>query len=331
MTMQEDLRLESFLFLHEAVAAASALAAADKLGLLAQLDAGAVTVATAARNCAVDERGARLLLSALSGLGLVETGEAGSYRAVMPGLAGLAQLLSPWASLTDVIRHGRPAIDAIKAEDADRFYPDVVPCLAWLQSRIAERAADYLFTPGARVLDAGAGAAPWSLALAKRDPACRITALDMPGVLASTRKAVSGAGCDGQFGYLGGDMFTLELGRSAYDLIILGNVCHLFDEESNERLLRRLSESMAPTGTLAILDLLPNERLDGPRWVVLYALSLLLRTSRGQAYPFSTYVRWLNGAGYDAIERRELIPGAPLSLITAHNTSKSSKAVTAET
>lgn len=30
-------------------------------------------------------------------------------------------------------------------------------------------------------LDLGAGAAPWSLALAGRDPSCRITAVELPG------------------------------------------------------------------------------------------------------------------------------------------------------
>jgi SAM-dependent methyltransferase len=104
---------------------------------------------------------------------------------------------------------------------------------------------------------------------------------------------------------------------SAYDLVILGNVCHLFSEESNKQLLARLYEILAPGGKLAILDLLPNERLDAPRWVVLYALGLLLRTSHGQAYPFSAYKRWLGDIGYEAIQRFELLPGAPISLITA--------------
>ena len=66
--------------------------------------------------------------------------------------------------------------------------------------------------------------------------------------------------------------------------------------------------SCVPGGTLAILDALPNERLDGPRPVVLYALGLLLRTSRGQVYPFSTYVGWLREIGFEAIELIDLSP-----------------------
>jgi 3-hydroxy-5-methyl-1-naphthoate 3-O-methyltransferase len=100
-------------------------------------------------------------------------------------------------------------------------------------------------------------------------------------------------------------------------LAIAGNICHLFDAAANRRLLQRLFDALRPGGTLAILDVLPNEHLDGPRWVVLYALGLLWRTTRGQVYPFSTYVTWLRDAGYEAIEPTPLASGLPVTLLTA--------------
>jgi SAM-dependent methyltransferase len=119
------------------------------------------------------------------------------------------------------------------------------------------------------------------------------------------------------YDYLGGDLFTLPLSPESYDLAIAGNLCHLFDEVANRRLLARLFEAIRPGGTLAIVDILPNEQLDGPREVILYALGLLLRTNSGQVYPFSTYVDWLNNAGYMGVERFDLSSTAPVSLITA--------------
>jgi SAM-dependent methyltransferase len=316
MTTQK-LMMERFLFLQEAVAAFSALTTAHKLGVLAQLDRGPVSPNDIAHNCGIGKHGAGLLLSALAGLGLIKVGEDKLYRAIVPHLSRLSILLSLWANLDDVLRHDRPVVDAGNPEGADEFYPEVVPFLGSLFSPVAERAADYLSTPGLRVLDMGAGAAPWSLAIAKRDPSCRVIAVDLPGILPSTRRAVTVASCDGQFEYIGGDIFTLDFGRSAYDLVILGNICHLFDEEANKRLLGRLFETLTPKGTLAILDHIPNEQLDGPRGVVLYSLGLLLRTSQGQAYPFSTYTRWLSNEGYNAIQRFELLSEAPISLIKA--------------
>jgi hypothetical protein len=53
----------------------------------------------------------------------------------------------------------------------------------------------------------GAGAAPWSLAIARRNPRCRVTALDLGAVLAVTRRAVATAGQADRFDYVSGDVF----------------------------------------------------------------------------------------------------------------------------
>jgi SAM-dependent methyltransferase len=204
-----------------------------------------------------------------------------------------------------------------KWDEAVRESAEVVAHLGAWFAPAAERAADHLVARGQRVLDLGAGAAPWSLALAARNPDIRVTAVDVPAVLAVTRQVVATSGYAARFDYLSGDLFAVDLGRSAYDLAIAGNLCHLFDEATNRRLLGRLFATLRPGGTLAILDALPNERLDGPRPVVLYALGLLLRTSRGQVYPFSTYVGWLREVGYEAVERTDLSEALPISLLTA--------------
>ncbi len=68
---------------------------------------------------------------------------------------------------------------------------------------------------------------------------------------------------------------------------------------------------------MAILDALPAEDRDGPRVVVLYALGLLLRTSTGRVYPFSTFADWIRSAGYEAIKRMDLSGTPPISLVTA--------------
>jgi len=85
-----------------------------------------------------------------------------------------------------------------------------------------------------------------------------------------------------QFDYLDGDAFAVDLPAAAYDLAILANFCHLFGEPENRALLGRLVAALRPGGRLAIVDAVPNERFDSPRPVMLYALGLLLRTSRGE-------------------------------------------------
>lgn len=305
-------------YLQEAIAASSALAAADRLGVLVRLAAGPADPVTLARDCAISERGARLLLAALISLGLIEEASDGSYRtSVSDQMVG--GMLRHWSHLAEAIREDRPTMAGDTPGGAEAHYPVVVSYLGALFASVAEHAANHLIAQGLcdRVLDLGAGAAPWSLALTARNPNLRVTAVDMPAVLAVTRRVVATSGYDAQFDYLSGDLFTIDLGHSSYDIAIAGNLCHLFDEATNRLLLGRLFDALRPGGTLAILDALPNERLDGPRPIVLYALGLLLRTNHGQVYPFSTYTGWLRDLGYEAIERIDLYSTPLISLITA--------------
>ncbi len=172
--------------------------------------------------------------------------------------------------------------------------------------------------PSARVLDVGAGAAPWSRALAARDPGCTVTAVELRGVMASTRSAVRAAGLEAQYVFVEGDVFDLEWSeRAGFDLALVANFCHLFDEEANVRLLGRVAQALRPGGSIAVVDILASELGDGQRRAALYALGLVLRTAQGKIYPYSTFRRWLNQAGLADVRRRRLAGPFSLSLITA--------------
>jgi SAM-dependent methyltransferase len=311
-----SLPLQELAFVQEAVSTAAALRAANAFGVLARLDEEPRDAATLARACAISERGTRALLGALASVGLVEAIDGGAFRASRD-LAGLGPLLTPWDHLTDAIQHGEPAVRGDTPDGAQALYPAVVPQLASWFAEAAECAADVLARPGLRIVDVGAGAAPWSRAIAARDSTCRVTAVDVPAVLQVTRRAVEAAGIGAQFDYRDGDAFAVDLPAAAHDVVILANFCHLFGEPENRSLLGRLLAALRPGGRLAIIDAVPNERGDSPRPVMLYALGLLLRTRRGQVYPFSTYLAWLHDAGYERVERVDLVGGFPITLITA--------------
>ena len=235
-------------YLGEAVAAAAVVQTAGRLGVLARLDGAPATTAELTDACEISERGARLLLGALAGLGLAEGVGGGAWRAALPDLAGLAGTAGMWAHLAEALREDRPLLRGDTPDGAAAFYPGAVSHLGAMLSAVAERAAK-LLPPAGRVLDAGAGAAPWSLAVAARDPACLVTAVDLPAVVPATRRAVRNAGRERQFRFLAGDLYDVELGRGVYDLAIAGNLCHLFNGAANRRLLGRLYDALAPGGT----------------------------------------------------------------------------------
>ena len=302
-------------YLGEAVAAAAVVQTAGRLGVLARLDGAPATTAELTDACEISERGARLLLGALAGLGLAEAVGGGAWRAALPDLAGLAGTAGMWAHLAEALREDRPLLRGDTPEGAAAFYPGAVSHLGAMLSAVAERAAK-LLPPAGRVLDAGAGAAPWSLAVAARDPACLVTAVDLPAVVPATRRAVRDAGRERQFRFLAGDLYDVDLERGGYDLAIAGNLCHLFNGDANRRLLGRLYDALAPGGRLAVMDVIPDEE-PRPRWVALYELGLFLRTASGRVHPLAAYLDWLHDAGFEPPEQHHLVDQAQAVLLVA--------------
>src|SRR5260370_1612728 len=167
---QHRLTPEQYVVLQGALAISWALPAADPLGGLARLDTGPADSITIARDCAISERGVRLLLAALCCLGLIEKDSGDLYRTALPNLAQLTMWITPWGQLTQAIRDDQPARAGDAPGGAETLYPEVVAHLGAWFAPAAERAAGHLIARGQRVLDLGAAAAPLSLALVSRHP-----------------------------------------------------------------------------------------------------------------------------------------------------------------
>ena len=112
-------------------------------------------------------------------------------------------------------------------------------------------------------------------------------------------------------------MFTCELPQAAYDLVLLANVCHLFDEMRNRVLLRRLHSALRPGGLVAIIDVLTSRDPAEQRSISLYALGLRLRTSSGAVHPIAAYETWANDAGFGPLHVEPVSAEPSLALLTS--------------
>lgn len=308
---------EGFGFLTEASAAVEALTAAAQLGVLDQLDSGSITAEDLVATVGMTRYQGHLLLGALARLGFAKAAEKSRFTSTVPDLNALVQRLLPSGRLFDVLGGHAPPSPADTPGGSARLYPALVRFLASGFRAAAVRAADELVKPGLRVLDIGAGAAPWSLALAERDDTVRVVVMDLPEVIPVTRSAVADAGLGGRFDFVAGDLFETDLGTRSYDLVVIGGICHLFDDDANRLLLSKAARAIVPDGTVALMEALPNDRLDGPRSVLLYALNLATRTAKGGVRPYSAYVEWLRSGGLGRVDRVELTESPPVTLITA--------------
>ncbi len=300
---------------HEALIGGAAIRAAVELRVLERLGETALDARGLADACGLSERGSRSLLLALAALGVVEPASCGHYRAG-EGAALDGSMVALHDGLTEAVRTGRPAEAWDTGTMAGTVYPGLVRMLAERARAAADLAARFLTPAGRRVLDVAAGAAPWSLAVAKRDPTVAVTALDLPDVVPETVRSVERQDLADRYRFIAGDAFCCDLDDS-YDLVLVANLCHLFDADANVRLLGRLRGTLEEGGRIAVIDVMPVGGQVPPRGLALYELSLVLRTRAGAAHPFSAYVDWLTRSGYRELDRVELDPASQLTLVVA--------------
>jgi ubiquinone/menaquinone biosynthesis C-methylase UbiE len=279
------------------------------------LTSGPKDAAELAQACATDPAITALLLDTLADLGVVHGNRSGRYRLGIGGPALMATAAHGGAKLANVVRSGELLARADTTEGASDLYPEVVSLLSVAFTPAAQRAAQLLAGSGVDVLDVGAGAAPWSIALATQSTAVRVTALDLPAVIATTRRAVEAADLRDRFEYLPADMFTCALPPAACDVVLLANICHLFDETRNRELLHRLRPTVKPGGLLAIIDILASPDPGTQRSISVYAFFLRLRTSSGTVYPLAAYQSWTSDAGYGPLQVEPLSDTPSLCLM----------------
>jgi len=227
------------------------------------------------------------------------------------GLLHVAHIWHRWSTLTEAVRSGtRVPVDRDRTPDRTRDF------IAAMQRNAKDRAplvVKALGTAGVRrILDLGGGSGAYSIAFAKASPDVQCEILDVPEVVPLTSEYVAKAGASTQVSLRAGDMLSDDLG-SGYDLILLNAICHMFSEEQNCGLFRRIRQALAPSGRLAVHDFILNPNKTAPLHAALFSLNMLVGTEGGASYSEVEYTDWMKASGFAEVSRINL-PG-PTALI----------------
>jgi SAM-dependent methyltransferase len=169
-----------------------------------------------------------------------------------------------------------------------------------------------------RVLDLGAGRAPWSVPFAGLDADVEVTAVDLPDELPALRAAVSEAGYADQYRFIAADMFSLPVDLlGSFDLVLVANVCHLFSSDLAVRVIQAAAHQTDDGGRVAIIDQLLDDPPDWNRWSALYAVGLPHLNPGGHLYTAHEYALWFEQLGFVAAPPELLSPAPALSLAVA--------------
>jgi|SRR5579859_336983 len=281
--------------------------------LIAQGHRTADAVAHAART---DPRGTRMVLDALASVGVIEKrrdGYALTPDAELFLVEGRPGDLTPmvdvhtklvwskWGELTDFLRDPERARLYVDLADGQEFFPKLIRAILPLGLGAADALAEHLGVgtsrTGVRMLDIGVGGGAWSMPFARRDPQSTITGFDLPAVLKETRTIIGENGLTARYRFVEGNLLDADFGADAYDLVVLGNMCHGLTPEQNRHLFKRLHGALAPGGLLLIAEMIPNDERSGPPFPVLFAVNMFVMGGE-DVYTLAEYTAWLNEAGY---------------------------------
>lgn len=317
---------------------AGVLRAAIELQVFDHLGEGA-SARTVAERTGASERGTRILLDALAGLGLLRQEPGQAYyrlgelaerflrRSSPHYVGGLAQVYTA-DLMWDAFRHFKDAVvaggsvlpqglEAANHPYWGEFSRGIANTARVTAQRLAQQVLPWLAQrQQPSVLDLACGNGTYGFTLAAECPAASLCGVDWPASAELFWSTAETFGVRERTRFIGADIFTVEPGEPV-DLIILSQVLHHFDEAECRRLLGRLQAWLKPGGRLLIAGFMrsdaPAEQEPIPR---LFAAQMLSLTEAGDCHALSAVQRLLEEQGWQQIESAPL-RGLPIQRIWA--------------
>jgi ubiquinone/menaquinone biosynthesis C-methylase UbiE len=299
------------------------------------LEKGPKTAEEVAKETAASPRALRILMNALVGLDLLKKDRRGRYSLTPESAAFLIserpgthagffgtiapQLISRWLRLTDIVREGRPAVAVNQETEGTEFFSQLVENIIPMSYPAAQKLGDHLKIAKPkneiRVLDLAAGSGIWGIAMAQKSPRVRVSAVDWPGMIPTTKRITEKFGVRDRFNFVEGDLSQANFG-TGYDVAILGHILHSEGEERSRQLLKKTFRALKSGGVIAIAEWLVNDQRTEPLHALMFAVQMLVNTEKGDTFSFNEIKSWLEDTGFKKVRRLEAPGPSPLVLAT---------------
>jgi len=223
------------------------------------------------------------------------------------GAASMAELVrvapgphTNWEQLAHTVRHG--TVGTPIENDPAAFYGPLVEATFATQFRAASRLGlrlGWSRRPGLRVLDLGAGRAPYGIAVLEQSPGSTAVVNDLPGVIEGAVHTIDQRGLTDRVSFVPGDFHDIAFEQDAFDIVVLGHICRTEGDERARALVQRAFAALKPGGQILIADYFAdNDRKYNPFGVQM-GLTMLANTQRGGMLTNAQVCGWLADAGFE--------------------------------
>lgn len=294
-----------------AIVLARTVMVATSLGVFEALSARRLSSAEVAAACGADLLAITKLLDVLVGAG---------YLAFRSGAYGLTRMSRKWlladspASLRDAIlfqavewawltrldefvRSGRPLdFHAAMTTDEWALYQRGMRALAGLSAgEVARRVP--VPRGASAMLDIGGSHGYYSVAICRRHRGLRATVLDLPQAIEHAAPLLARERMGDRVVHHAGDALCDDLGAQSYDLVLIAQLVHHFDDATNRELVRRAARALRPGGALVILEAIRPEAHGAGEQVASLLDLYFAFTSCAGTWSLDELVSWQRGAG----------------------------------
>ncbi len=210
-----------------------------------------------------------------------------------------------WTGLEETVRTGRSPVTQHVFETDPEMGANVLAVLHRIGKESGPTLATRLDLQGAKqFLDLGGGAGTNAIAFCQAYPELNATVFDLPQTLTLTQKKIQEANLESRITLLPGNFHADSLG-GPYDVVLMSDILHYQDGETNAALVRKVFDHLVGGGRLVLKDRFLDPSCTSPAWTTAFAVHILVNTECGQCFTSEEVRGWMNTAGLDPVTEIE--------------------------
>jgi SAM-dependent methyltransferase len=310
------------------------LVVASNLGLFELLDRNFSTPADIARQAAIPQHSASLILNALESGGYVAKRSDGAFtltrqarkwllptspHSIRNFLAYIAILHRHWMNLEETLLSGKPAATYVETFTETEWQTYTLGMMELARLFLPFVMARLKLPANPRsMIDLGGSHGMYTIELCQRYPSIYgATIADYPEVLSTTASIVRQHKLDDRITLLPCDLTTVTFDADSTNIVLAFNIVHGFTADVNRRIVMNAANALRPGGVLYVLDQVRVERSRGVDGLIPAMVGInLLNEIGGSVYTIEEIRSWCQAAGLKDVRHVRLnIPG--VSLVSA--------------
>ncbi len=203
-------------------------------------------------------------------------------------------IMEAWLKLPGIIKGAKP-------ERSERDVAAFMNAMASRPDEVVDETVEHCLKRkknAKTVLDLGGGPGKYSKAFVNRG--VKAVLYDLPDTIDYV-KTRFGLGDVRNLALWKGDFtneFVNEFAGESFDIVFMGNICHIYSEKENRKLIKRAGNILGRGGMIAIEDMVRGRS----PMAEMFAVNMLANTEEGSTYTEAQYREWLTDAGFAKIE-----------------------------